>query len=51
MSAEPTPTPIQISDIDLDLLVEHMRRTNRPFRAEELAQHLQEVWRRRREGR
>jgi hypothetical protein len=47
MSAEPT--TVQISEADIDALVEHMRRAGRPFTLDELVTVLQELWRRRRE--
>ena len=48
MGAEPTAN-VQISEADVDALVEHMRRAGRPFTLTELVNILQELWRRRRE--
>jgi hypothetical protein len=50
MSAETT-EPVRISELDIDMLIEQLRRAGRPFTTEELAQLLQEIWRRRRGGR
>jgi hypothetical protein len=49
MSADPTPVPI--SEADIDALIDHLRRSGRPFTTEELASVLLEIWRRRRSGR
>jgi hypothetical protein len=49
MSAEPV--PVTISEADIDALIDHLRRSGRPFTTEEMANILLEVWRRRRSGR
>lgn len=47
MSAQPA----RITDVDLDELAEHIRRAGRPLTLRELAEALQEIWRRRWGGR
>ena len=41
----------RITEVDLDDLADHVRRMGRPLTLEELAEALQEIWRRRWGGR
>jgi hypothetical protein len=50
MSAESSPA-VQLSDADMDALVDALRRAGRPFPLAELVTVLQDIWRRRRESR